>query len=505
MKSVYEQATHVLVLDAALSVHDAAPLTAADVLLRCFASSIWMRRLWTLQEGVLAKSLFFQFKDQPVHARSLMNMLYNSEDFRCKILWFDLNNEWNRLNELNPDAENTGAVAKDRHRYKMYRRIQGALDFRAVTYPSDEPICIATLLGLDLGRITKSSEGLGYSKADEEERAERRMRELWRMLAENDVGGIQPGIVFMVDKPLRTEGFGWAPKSLLGSLDLGGGTAYKTLGFAWEGEATEGSRGGLKGGYLTPYGLAATFPAVVIESKPLLDGMGLHDWDGVLVEQPEDMVYFYNEEAGTWYRMIDWHTSKMAPPGTTVRDLKDYVGMVDARRMCSAMDSGRIALLRSEEEDPHGSMLWLMAQMLDDGPVSPPGGCSVSVETGRRVRWIRRVIVRRVQGPEVIALETMRKVAREVAAATREITGEFLRAKQFGRESQVYQAAREGLRQKMKDATARAWKEQPGFAQAVEKSYGSGLEEYIWTMAPKCFAHERLAKATAVDQRWFID
>ncbi|KAM7206077.1 hypothetical protein V8F20_002859 [Naviculisporaceae sp. PSN 640] len=506
MKSVYEQAAHVLVLDAALSVHEAARLTPADILLRCFASSIWMRRLWTLQEGVLARSLFFQFKDKPVHAKSLMDILYNTEDFRYKILWFDLDNEWNRLHDLNPETEKTGVfVLEDHYKYKMYRRIQSALDFRAVTYPSDEPICIATLLGLDLGRIIKSSEGLGNSKEDEEERAERRMCELWRILAENDVGGIQPRIVFVVDKPLKTEGFRWAPSSLLGNVDQGGDSAYKALGFAWKEEATKGGRAGLNGGYLTPYGLAVELPALVIEAKSLVEGMGLHDWDGVLVEQPEDVVYFYHQFAETWYRMIDWHTSKMAPRGTTVRELQDYQGMVPARPMCSAMDSGRIALLKSEEEDTHNAMLWLVVQMLDDGPVSPPAGSSVSVEPGLRARWIRRVIVAQVHGPEATVLHTMQRVAKEVAASAPETAGEFLRAKELGKESEYYQVAREGLRQRMKDATARAWKEAPTFAQAVENSYGEGLEEFIWSMAPKYFPHERLARATAVDQRWFID
>jgi len=49
MKTVYEQATHVLVLDLALSMHNAEELRPATLLLRIFGSSIWMRRLWTLQ------------------------------------------------------------------------------------------------------------------------------------------------------------------------------------------------------------------------------------------------------------------------------------------------------------------------------------------------------------------------------------------------------------------------------------------------------------------------
>ena len=49
MKDIYKKATHVLVLDMALSVHNAQELSPATVLMRVFGSSLWMRRLWCLQ------------------------------------------------------------------------------------------------------------------------------------------------------------------------------------------------------------------------------------------------------------------------------------------------------------------------------------------------------------------------------------------------------------------------------------------------------------------------
>jgi hypothetical protein len=51
MKDVYTKATHVLVLDASLSVRPAQEADPIEVLLRIFGSSPWMRRLWTLQGG----------------------------------------------------------------------------------------------------------------------------------------------------------------------------------------------------------------------------------------------------------------------------------------------------------------------------------------------------------------------------------------------------------------------------------------------------------------------
>ena len=416
-----------------------------------------------------------------MHAKSLMDSLRGSDDFRHKIIWSDISTEWDRLNDLSG-----GPGSGDNLVHKMYRRIQGALDFRAVTYASDEPICIATLLGLDLSKIV----GASGPSDDEPTRAEKRMCMLWKMLAEADVGGIPSRVVFAVDERLKSPGFGWAPRSL-----LGGGIYWKWWD-TWK--TVDGD------GFLTPYGLAVDLPALILEARPLSPNMGLHDWDGVLGPHEEDMVYFYHQEAETWYRMIDWHSSSAAPPGTTVREMKDY-DIVPSRPLCSAIDSGRIALIESESNDPHNAMIWLMVQMLDDGPVRPPEGLGVSEKPGLRARWLRKVIVSQVHGLEVLVLQTMRKVAGEVAVDERESTAEFVRSKGWGKESGVYQSARESLRQKMKDKMAHAWKNEPGFAQAVDLTIEEGMDEYIWASTPKSFSHERMARRTPVDQRWFID
>jgi hypothetical protein len=49
ISDVYRNATSVLVIDASLLQHRAAQLPAAELLLRIYAGSAWMRRLWTLQ------------------------------------------------------------------------------------------------------------------------------------------------------------------------------------------------------------------------------------------------------------------------------------------------------------------------------------------------------------------------------------------------------------------------------------------------------------------------
>lgn len=54
--SVYRNATHVLVLDAALTGFDSQDTHPAELLLRVYGASPWMRRLWTLQ-GILIQMI----------------------------------------------------------------------------------------------------------------------------------------------------------------------------------------------------------------------------------------------------------------------------------------------------------------------------------------------------------------------------------------------------------------------------------------------------------------
>ena len=65
MQSTYEDATVVLVLDSWLRSQPISALDDVEICARILCSP-WVRRLWTLQEGFLAKSqaLVFQFEDK---------------------------------------------------------------------------------------------------------------------------------------------------------------------------------------------------------------------------------------------------------------------------------------------------------------------------------------------------------------------------------------------------------------------------------------------------------
>lgn len=198
MYRTYEEASIVLVLDQGLMVPRAGGKTADEACIRT-ATSRWMTRLWTLQEGALParkKKLWFQFAKTALPARSLYDHIIevhrtdisrrgvmDSVQGRFYVLTslFDHSTMWN---------EDT-----------RFRKVMVGLMYRSVTVPSDEPLLIATLLGLDLSRIL-ASEPI------------RRMSILWQMIGTSKFG-INKFIIFHLGAKIDERGFRWALQSLL--------------------------------------------------------------------------------------------------------------------------------------------------------------------------------------------------------------------------------------------------------------------------------------------------
>jgi hypothetical protein len=94
MRKTYTEAAKVLVVETYLTQHAASAMSPREKVLRVYCST-WASRLWTLQEGYLARSLMIQFADQ---AELLLDLFHRldadpicSLDFHRSLFSFFLN------------------------------------------------------------------------------------------------------------------------------------------------------------------------------------------------------------------------------------------------------------------------------------------------------------------------------------------------------------------------------------------------------------------------------
>ena len=87
MRRTYLKAKKILVLDSSLYCYNSQDLYPAEVTARIL-TSLWMRRLWTLQEGALSQggSLWICFKDGPIHLIHFWNRVFllSEEDLKYR-------------------------------------------------------------------------------------------------------------------------------------------------------------------------------------------------------------------------------------------------------------------------------------------------------------------------------------------------------------------------------------------------------------------------------------
>jgi hypothetical protein len=182
LRDVYSKANKVLVIDRHLQQ------VASNWLEQCLQllASEWMQRLWTLQEGRLASELYIQFKDKAVSILELSDMgpdihigtdTYISNDIRRHV-----------------GKEIRARFAKQEKGSRRFWDLIADLSCRSVTVASDEPICIATLLGLSLEQFDPFPT----------------MEDIYRSLSS------PPQDILFVDSPRLTSlGYRWAPATFL--------------------------------------------------------------------------------------------------------------------------------------------------------------------------------------------------------------------------------------------------------------------------------------------------
>ena len=194
MRVPYERADHVLVLDSHLRSLESSGLSCIELLAQVSCSS-WMRRLWTLQEGRLAERLWFQFADKAVDVRGVFEAHREKyslpeDDLRMALYLYSrlLPTVFAAINRAESFREVTLGLKN------TYLSLQS----RSVSIPTDEALCLFTLMGLDIAKVTAVP-------------PLERMNVFWRTF--NSV----PASLFFSKAPrkLLEPGLHWAPSSLM--------------------------------------------------------------------------------------------------------------------------------------------------------------------------------------------------------------------------------------------------------------------------------------------------
>lgn len=513
IRLVYRSAKYVLVLDAGLMSYPAQDQGPVEILLRIFTCG-WMRRLWTLQEGALAKSLFFQFADIAVSLTEKMSQLMGMiHSMTHRAIFSDMRKEAQELGSFfyNPEPLQTAAALNLLDRSLQYRGVGNGgahisyfelsqriwrhvlslpepflnrpllISYRLqVKFPSDEPLCIATLLSLDLPTV------LAYGNKED------RMREVWELIAIKN-GGIPASVIFLAEPRLSSQGWRWAPNSFL-TLSHG------VLGLS--SRLTKWSDP--KIGSPTPFGLRVVYPGIrIIVQREYDDGLPRNPWPG-LPCLLEACIHFRDVETDLWYRIASSKYAALYQNFTSEAQRQACVAL-KLVPLHDVIDSGGAALILNSNPALEAEEAILTTVVPEH-----------TNEEGKAVRTIDQIILQEL-GDEGYILDVVRELAfrlraddltKEHLAVVAQVTSKAAEcSKEKGpiEENDKVKASLQRLKGKMKDMMAEVVRDDPKFTHLIVTHWGETFPPHMWVFVQDFFNHDYSGKGTAKDQVWFVD
>ncbi|KAI4184971.1 MAG: hypothetical protein L6R41_004406 [Letrouitia leprolyta] len=324
MHSLYTRAQYTIVLDLSL-MHATAGIGYSSPAMK-ITMSRWMTRMWTLQEAVLSKDIYFVFKDR-IYPMSQLEGMFTDEDselqscipalartYHAGILGnirSKIHAEFRREEGWNPGPDDLASIWK-------------AAQWRTTTHPIHETLALATMLGLDTYFFASSPE---TKENTDEHRLEcdKRMVVLLSRLAAMPRCPIPPGMIFLPGPKLSQKGYGWAPRTWLSShaIDSPDPLSLPSLG---------NTR------LTVPKGLEVQFP-----------GFLLHD-----LEEDREKIYTSREEFyfSTESTLLDWY--RVEP----TRHTDNF----PVAQQCSKLKHLAIILCRLPVEEPREIALFVEVQ-----------------------------------------------------------------------------------------------------------------------------------------------
>jgi hypothetical protein len=183
MASIYRNAYQTIVIDSSLLNYNPYRRPLQELAIRIL-SSTWMKRLWTLQEGALAKRLYFFLEDgESVFSASWLLKLAES-NAHC-LITAQLGRTL--LQMCVGSSFKTMSLAATLH----------MIPFRSCSRLDDETLALAPFMGLDVTNLLKA-------------RGDERTVLFWKLLRQ-----VPPATPFLPGQKLGIPGFRWALKSFV--------------------------------------------------------------------------------------------------------------------------------------------------------------------------------------------------------------------------------------------------------------------------------------------------
>ncbi|OAA70034.1 HET domain protein [Akanthomyces lecanii RCEF 1005] len=452
---VYCNAAHVLVLDWSLAQFSA-NTHPAELLLRTFGASRWMRRLWTLQEAALAQNLWVQYQDGVAPVAELLATLRDvgwREDIRLLRIFMDVSRE----------------------------SLQRLLHFRSVSVPSDEPLCIATLMRLKITpELTKSTD------------LDLRMKVVWQALSQA-AGGISPQILLYLDKGIDVDGWRWAPQSFLSSSTAKSSFTLeeKAARFAEPYETD----GGPYTGQITPLGLRVQMNGCRIRAPPHSPCCKLHPW-GDLGYEWNAMFYLHDAANDKWYRVTDFERGARMPKMTK----EELAGYDKQNSTCERLHTGNCVLLYGSLRDS-GPTVCCLGQVVDHTMLDPD--LLSKVTDPDNILFVRRnrsaVLSDNVGPDETKLLNVLLRLAKEAAAHPVTAALSRMGERQIGA-GREYEDVLDDARHLFKQLVKSACDEYPDLRRTMLSVFGKALGDQIWALPALLFSHDLLMEKLPPNQ-----
>ena len=219
MHNIYTHARYTIVLDLSL-LRVPMGLGYSNPAMKITMSS-WMTRLWTLQEAILSKNLFFVFKDR-VYSMTHLEEMFSREDLKLHSCVPSLSRTYyygilgdmrSRIHEefwndegWEPKSDFLAAVWK-------------ATQWRSTAHAHHEILSLATMLNVDTEDFARRPKYLEGS-AEYQYECEARMKRLLSCFGALSPCPIPPGMIFLPGPRLTEKGYSWAPKTWLSSREI---------------------------------------------------------------------------------------------------------------------------------------------------------------------------------------------------------------------------------------------------------------------------------------------